>query len=156
MSTSTFWLKKRQELQQQGRLPPSRLPQDIPWWQDPDYTKSNRDIPTEPMPVVDSKEHDFSKASHLRDKSGNCPNCDSADFMSPSASAAARCFACGYVHGRQVNDLDTLAITADVQTVKVRQASSAQGVRMGTSVAEINAANYTLALSEQGKSHIDS
>src|ERR1700744_2126109 len=103
MNTSIFWQKKRQELENQGKLPKPKQSQ-LPWWQDPDYTKSNRDVPTEPVPAVDSKNHDFSKASHLRDKSGNCPNCGSSDFMSSTASTAPRCFACGYVHGRQVND----------------------------------------------------
>lgn len=104
--------------------------------------------------TVGEKHHDFSKAMHLRDKSGNCPNCGSTDFVSPSASHATRCFACGYIQGRQVNDLDTMAITADVKTVNVRQAQSAHGTRIGTSAADIAQANRNLALSEVGKGHI--
>lgn len=156
MTTSqSFWTRKRQELQSQGILPPLRPSRLTPWWQDPEYTKPGNRVPAEEIHIADGV-HDFSEAHHLRDKSGNCPNCGSSDYMSPSASAATRCFSCGYTHGRQVNDLDTMAITADVKTVKVKQAASAEGVRMGTSAAEINKANYTLALSENGKSYIDS
>lgn len=75
--------------------------------------------------------------------------------MSVSVSSAPRCFDCGYIAGREVNDLNTFTAVADVQSVKVKQIASAEGLRLGRSVAEINAANAKLQLSERGKAKID-
>jgi hypothetical protein len=151
-----FWEIKRQQLQKQGKLPQAR-PEPVnyngAWWADED-TRLNRN-PAADMTRDNSDEHDFSKAQHLKDRAGSCPNCNSPDFMSVAASAP-RCFACGYIQGRQVNDLDTFAVAVDANTLKVRQTQSSQGIRIGKSVAEINAANRALQLSEHGKAKIDS
>ena len=159
MSTSqSFWTKKRQELQSQGKLPPPQPSRLIPWWQDPDYTKPDRQLPEQQTQPEDSN-HDFSRAEHLKSKSGNCPNCNSSNYaQGPDTRTVTRCFDCGYTGGRRVNDLDTMNImsSGSARTLNVRQSASAEGIRMGTSSAEINAANYKLALSEQGKSYIDS
>lgn len=156
MTSETFWARKRQELQQQGKLPQQRPATSYgggAWWSE---TQSGSN-PEQVMQQEQEHEpkHDFSKAMHLKSNDGNCPNCNSGDYVKPSASAAARCFQCGYIQGRDVNDLNTFAAVADVQTVKVRQTASAQGVRMGKSLAEINATNAALEKSAQGKARID-
>lgn len=150
-----FWELKRQQLQQQGKLPQPRqepVKTGGAWWSDNPEPAS---MTHEEAILHLEQEHDFSKAQHLRDKSGSCPNCGSGNYVSPGASASNRCFDCGYIQGREVNDLNTFAAVADVHTVKVRQTASAQGIRMGRSVAEINAANAKLQLSEHGKAKID-
>lgn len=153
-----FWDLKRQQLQQQGKLRVQRQEPPKPggaWWSDETGHNSFYQRGYEAGLTDSSPEHDFSKAQHLRDKSGACPNCSSGNYVSPGASSANRCFNCGYIQGREINDLNTFAAVADVRTVKVRQAASAQGLRMGRSAAEINQANAKLALSEHGKAKID-
>jgi hypothetical protein len=161
MDTSTFFQKKRQEQQKQN--PSQRLPGDIkPWWQDPDYTKSNKDRPTEPMEAVDDN-RDFTRADHLRSGSGNCPNCNSTSFIKPSASSTARCFDCGYIDGRQVNDLDTLNILApsvEARTLHVKQTADGGAqkyrARISRNGDEIRMANAELEKSFAGKAYVDS
>jgi len=158
-----FWEKKRQELQREGKLPQAR-PEPVrtasgPWW-----AEGSTLVPSQPqVPQSASQPHtegtegrDFSKAMHLRSKEGNCPMCGSTEFMKPNAMAATRCFACGYVQGREVNDLAVFSVASpDATTVKVRQIESAHGVRTGHSAAEINLANASLESSAQGKASIN-
>src|SRR5215469_17891550 len=98
MDTSAFFAKKRQELQRNNPQA-SKIP-DTPWWQDPELSKSRSHEPAEPTGMPS----DFSKANHLRGSKPNCPNCGSEDSMKPTSSTAARCFDCGYIQGREVND----------------------------------------------------
>lgn len=154
-----FWELKRQQLQQQGKLPQPRqepVKYKGAWWAEETETETLVHGPTREQQVIQDSNHDFSKAQHLRSNAGNCPNCGSGNYVSPSASSANRCFDCGYIAGREVNNLDTFSVAADVRTVQVRQASSTQGLRIGTSAAEINAANARLIQSEHGKAKIDS
>jgi len=162
MNATGFWEKKRQELQSQGKLPTPRhepVPNTV-WWSDDNSSErqARRGQLTE---LPDSyQEHDYSRATHLHSKEGNCPNCNSANYMKPSSSGAARCWNCGYINGRQVNDLDTMSVIADVHTVKVRQTedggASKYRARIGKTAAEIAAVNRELELSNMGKSYVDS
>jgi hypothetical protein len=160
-ATTRFFDKKRQELQK--NLPPSPSRSlDRPWWQDPDYTKPDNRVPTDEPQMADGV-HDFSRADHLKSNRGNCPNCGSTSFVKPGASAAARCFDCGYIEGRQVNDLDTLNIMApssEARTLHVRQTADGGAhryrARIGRSASDINRANAELEQSAQGKAYVDS
>lgn len=146
MKSADFWNKKRQEMQPQQPVTNRLLSHNSAWWQE-----NQMQAPQIQQQLPD--EHDFSKATSLKSLD-KCPNCYSGNYVKSSASVAARCFDCGYIDGRQVNDLDTMAITADVATVKVRQAASAHGSRIGHTAASINEANANLARSEQGKGTI--
>lgn len=162
MDTSAFFARKRQELQASSPQSHGHAANTVPWWQDPEYTRSNRDQPTEPIETV-NEQHDFSRADHLRSSSSNCPNCNSASFMKPSASAAARCFDCGYIQGREVNDLDTLNIMApstEARTLKVRQTADGGAqkyrARISRNASDIRQANAELEQSYTGRMHSDS
>jgi hypothetical protein len=152
---NNFWDKQRQKLQAEGKLYTPRQ-EPIPsspgaWW-----AEGTRIIPQPREQQEQPNQHDFSKAAHLRQRNNSCPNCASEDFVKPSSSSAARCFSCGYIEGRDIKDLNTFAAMPSARTIQVRQTASAHGARMGTSVAEINAANASLEASSQGKAHIDS
>src|SRR5579859_7151424 len=117
MDTSAFFARKRQEQQQQN--PSRKLSNDTkPWWQDTNYTQ----------PEISEKVNDSATSPSHPSRSirndGNCPNCNSGSFVKPSSTSAARCFDCGFIEGRQVNDLDTLNImspSADARVLHVRQ-----------------------------------
>lgn len=164
MDSSDFWSKKRLQLQQQGKLPQPRqepVKTSGPWWADEPTQPATKEsgmvtgVVEGTAHLIEQQEHDFSKAMHLKDKSGHCPNCTSGNFMNTSASYAARCFDCGYTQGRELNDLDVFALSPDAQTINVKQTRSAQGKREGTSLADINAANAVLERSAQGKATIE-
>jgi hypothetical protein len=162
MDTSKFFQVKRQESQKNNPQLP-RLPGDVkPWWQDASYTQSNRDRDTQPLETVDDK-HDFSRADHLRSGNNICPNCGSTSFVKPSASVASRCFDCGYIDGRQVNDLDTMnimSLNGDAATLKVKQTADGGAqkyrARISRNAAEINKANAELEAVHNGKAYVDS
>ena len=158
-----FWERKRQELQKEGKLPqprpePVRAPGQ-PWWAEgstlvPQPPQASQDA--SPGRAEGTEGRDFSRAMHLRSKEGSCPMCSSSEFMRPSATAAARCFACGYVQGREVNDLAVFSVASpDAATIRVRQVEAAHGYKPGNSVADINAANAALESSAIGKARID-
>lgn len=82
--------------------------------------------------------------------------------MKPSASAATRCFSCGYVDGRQLNDPDLMSgivNPSSVQTLHVRQTADGGDIRtggrdrrhMGGSAADIAYNNSLLEKSAQGR-----
>jgi hypothetical protein len=161
MDTSTFFQKKRQEQQKQNPSP--NYQGNLPWWQDPDYTRSNRDRPTQPIETVKDSNHDYSRADHLKSNTGNCPNCGSGSFVKPGASAAARCFDCGYISGREVNDLDTMnimALNGDAKTLHVKQTADGGAqkyrARISRDANAIRLANAELEQSYTGKAHVDS
>ena|ERR1700728_2284425 len=160
---NTFWERKKQQLQQEGKLPAPRQPVTShgAWWQDEQPVPKQNDNPMQsPLHAVSADGHDFSKATHLSSKAGNCPNCGSGDYVKASASTAARCWACGYIDGRQVNDLDTLPISADVRTVAVRQTadggSAKSRIRISRNPAELARASMELEQSFIGRARVDS
>jgi ribosomal protein S27AE len=161
-ATANFFQKKRQQLQKEN---PQLFSQksNLPWWQDANYTQSNRDRPTEPMDAVDDGQHDYSRADSLKSNAGNCPNCASSSFMKPSSSAAARCFDCGYIQGREVNDLNTLDVTiSEVAAPRLQVKQTADGGaqkyrgRFSKSGNELRMASAELEQSANGKAYIDS
>lgn len=157
-----FWEKKREQLQQQGKLPqPRQEPvRNGPWWDESGNITRQR-VDNQPQENYDSREeprHDFSKATHLQSKVGNCPNCGSGDYVKSSPTIAARCWNCGYIDGRQVNDLDTFVALQDAKVIKVKQSGAAHGIKLG-SVADknqIGMLNAQLEQSALGKAQIDS
>lgn len=155
MDTSAFFARKRQELQP---VQPQRQ-NNLPWWQDPDRSGAK---PQQEQIIPQDSDHDYSRADHLKSHTGNCPHCGSASYMKPSSSGAARCFDCGYISGRQVNDLDTMNIMAadSAQTLHVKQTADGGAqkyrTRIGKSGADIRMANAELEQSAQGKAYIDS
>ena len=169
---SDFWTRKKEELQAKGELPSPRRSEPIsgPWWADgtsllqqrqnePQNQPESRPGASESRPgTVDG--HDVSKASHLK-ASSECPRCQSNDFMKVSSSTAPRCFSCGYVGGRQLNDENLMTGIIDpssVATLKVRQTadggSSRDARHMGGSVADIAHNNAILEQSSQGKANV--
>lgn len=165
---NSFWDRKRAQLQQEGKLPVPRQPVTShgAWWQDeqsehnPALKSYNGLAATPVSQQVPNDNHDYSKATHLKSSAGNCPNCNSGDYVKPSASTAARCWNCGYIDGRQVNDLDTMPITADVKTVSVRQTADGGAqkyrARISTSPAELARAGMELEQSFIGRARVDS
>lgn len=165
---SDFWSRKKQELQDSGELPSPRRSEPVsgPWWADGTTLLQQRQNAAERQPEgrIEPSDgldgHDVSKASHLR-ASSNCPRCGKTDFMKVSASVAPRCFSCGYVEGRQLNDENLMSGIVDpstVNTLKVKQTADGGGSRdsrhMGGSVAEIAHNNALLEQSAQGKANI--
>lgn len=158
-----FWEAKRQQLQQEGKLlPPRQEPVTNAWWdetgsitQTRTVTSDYRDNLIQDHLANDLGKHDFSKATHLKSKAGNCPNCGSGNYVKPSASSSTRCFECGYIEGRVVNDLDNFALTPDAKRLSVRQVDSAHGLRSVRSAADIAVANAQLEASALGKAQID-
>lgn len=157
-----FWQKKREQLQQQGKLPqPRQEPvRNGPWW-DETGNITRQPIDNQPQQQYDSNQepqHDFSKATHLQSKAGSCPNCGSGDYVKPSATVAARCWNCGYIDGRQVNDLDTFVALQDAKTIQVKQTASAHGIKLGSTPDKNQMAllNAQLEASANGKVLIDS
>lgn len=165
---SDFWSRKKEELQAKGELPPSKRSEPVsgPWWsegttllqQRQNEAQSQPESRTGPSDGLDG--HDVSKAAHLR-ASSNCPRCNKTDFMKVSAATAPRCFSCGYVEGRQLNDENLMSGIVDpssVNTLKVRQTSDGGGARdarhMGGSAADIAYNNAILERSAQGKAQI--
>jgi hypothetical protein len=157
MDTSAFFARKRQELQK-NQPPSNSRPLDRVWWQEDTLNEHRKDFT--PKEVIDDN-HDFSRAEHLK-KSGKCPNCNSTSFMKPSSSGAARCFDCGYIEGRQVNDLDTLNIMSsqDAKTLHVKQTADGGAqkyrARISRDANEIRMANAELEQSANGKAYVDS
>lgn len=140
-----FWTRKRQELQAKGELPQARTePTRVgTWWDEEGHITGTKATP-EPVNYYDPKEsyslatglldssRDFSKATHLKSKAGDCPNCGSGDYVKPSALVVARCWNCGYTEGRVTNDLDTFVAMPDARTLSVRQLDGAHGIKLGS------------------------
>lgn len=162
--TTDFWAKRREQLQQQNPQPqPRQEPvRNAPWWDDTGtitqqgIDKQQQDPYTVTTGQPQQDEHDYSKATHLKSRAGSCPNCGSGNYVKPSATIATRCFDCGYVEGRQVNDLDTFVALQDAKTIQVKQADSAHGIRLGSSPDknQIAMANAELEASANGKTRI--
>jgi len=146
-----FWARKKQELQKEGKLPvprPSVMASDGPWWQDPRET--TRQAPKEPQGPSQGRAQAPRPGEYGQ---VSCPHCRSGNYSKPSPSTASRCFECGYVDGRQLNEpnLPGIAVT-DAPSVKTRQLSS-QG-HFGRSAAEIAENNAVLEQSAQGRAKL--
>lgn len=139
-----FWTKKRQELQENGMLytpKPSVTAHKGPWWQEP------REDTTQPE--IASHRPSQGRTEALGER---CPHCGSGDYTKPSPSIAARCFDCGYVHGRQLNEPNLPGITSDAPRIQTKQLES--GGHFGRSLAEINENNAVLEQSAQGRTRL--
>jgi len=154
-----FWAKKRQQLEQEGKLP-TYQPQPItrgPWWEGDD--RAHQTVQQTQQADPDTTHHDFSRADSLRSKVGNCPNCNGTNFVKPTSSSAARCWNCGYIEGRQVNDLDTFALGESTNTLSIRQTADGGAqkyrARMSHSASDLAQANMELEASLLGKAKID-
>jgi hypothetical protein len=143
---SDFWTRKREELQKEGVIPTPRQPvtqSDGPWWQAPRQ-------PTQEQPNVSQRPSQGRTEVHGQP----CPNCGSGNYWAPETSTANRCFDCGYVHGRQLNEPNLPGIaTTDAPRVKTKQLE--QSGHFGSSVAEINQNNAALEQSAQGRTKLN-
>jgi hypothetical protein len=150
-SMSDFWSRQKEKLQNEGVIPAPRTPvtqSNGPWWSHGTNLVPRTEQAQEPLqqptrPVPSASRTDV------------CPNCGSGNYSKPSTMAAARCFECGHVDGRQLNDTNLmpgLIQHGDVKTLAVRQIAS--GGHFGRSVAEINANNAVLEQSAQGKAQV--
>lgn len=143
---SDFWTKKREELQQKGELPKPALPprqSSAPWW-----AEGTRILPEQRSVPQEASQ------SRTRPTGPFCPFCQSENYMKPSSSMAARCFDCGHVEGRTLNEPNLPGISSpDAATLKVKQIQ--QGGHFGRNVAEINANNAALEQSAQGRAKLN-
>jgi len=169
-----FWERKKQELQQEGKLPMPRpepvRASDVPWWAEgTQLHQPQQNAPQNPaqgvleLPgIVDG--HDVSQAQHLKSES-SCPMCGAGGrgkerlpgIMKPSATSAARCGSCGYVEGRGINTdgvISSIAISG-VETKSIRQTadggSRQNSTHMGASAADMAFNESILRQSESGK-----
>lgn len=141
---SDFWSRKKAELEQTGQIPSKQRSEPISgaWWQEP--VSDTRETSKEPQRPSEGR----------TELSGNpCPNCHSGNYHKPTPSTAARCFDCGYVDGRQLNEPNLSSIVSTgVPSVRTKQLAS--GGHFGSSVAEINHNNAVLERSAQGREKI--
>lgn len=167
-----FWERKKQELQQEGKLPMPR-PEPVrasegPWWAEgtqlhqPQQIEPQRPAQGHIAGTVDG--HDVSKAAHLKAES-YCPMCGAGGpgketlpgIMKPNATAAARCGSCGYVEGRGINTdgvISSISVSG-VETKSIRQTadggSRQNSTHMGASAADMAYNEAILRQSESGR-----
>ncbi len=99
MSNADWYAKKfREQLEPppSGPLPPTpvRMPQvQSPGTPAPMPTYTSPQTPV-PMPTYNPAQ------AKSTTQTNRCPSCDSGNFMKANQNAAARCYNCGYVEGR--------------------------------------------------------
>lgn len=152
-----FWDRKREELQTKGELPkpkPTVMQSNGAWWMVDNSLRGNQLEP--PRPSEDHTDpyegHDVSRAEHLRQKD-RCPECGSGDYFKTSAATAARCWTCGHVEGRRLNEPNMPSIVStDARTLQIRQTQG--GGHFGRTAEEIHHNNAILEQSAQGRTNI--
>jgi hypothetical protein len=82
MSNSDWWAKQLGEQPQTPQQRPADIP--MPASQQP-MTKFEPSIPQQPI----------TKAQSVK-QTQSCPDCDSANYMSPAQNVGLRCYDCGY------------------------------------------------------------
>lgn len=140
-----FWAKKLAKEQGQTNPVPVSAPvrlQDRPWW-------DNSPVPTpNPTPVDSNPQdrlegHDVSKAQHIKGE-GNCPECGSDGYFSPTGNTVRRCYFCGYLDGRDVRSVGVIGGAISSGTTRsARQTDS--GGRIVNNYHQIQSANEAVA-----------
>lgn len=147
---STFWDRKRAELQPQQQ-PVSRS--DGPFWaQGTNLLPSQQTVPQQAVQsdsgvsVETSRDgtvtkidgHDITQATFLRGKSEECPRCPVSpttgvrgNLYKPTASSAMRCFDCGWIEdSRFEGQTQGMAAVVEGNTQRAKQVASGGGGKL--------------------------
>ena len=122
MSNADWYARKFREQQQQqeptptGPLPPTpvRMPEvQSPGTPVPMPTYQSPQTPV-PMPTYNPSQ------ARSTSQTGRCPSCGSGNFLKANPNAAARCYECGYVDGRDYQQ-ETFSPSSVNNTTPTRQ-----------------------------------
>lgn len=126
--SNDFWARKLEKRARETGMPIVDAPprrSDGPWWsQGSSLVPQQGSQAPEPQNPSQPREHDFSKAAHLKNE-GKCPECGSGHYMKPSSASARRCFDCGSVENRSIHDISTMmSPTIEGPAQRARQTDS--------------------------------
>lgn len=142
---SDFWAKKLEKERGQSTPVPASAPvslQNRPWW-DNSVTPTPDPTPTAPTPQDGLQSHDVSKAQHIKGE-GNCPECGSDGYFSPTGNSVRRCYFCGYLEGRDVRSMGVMGgAIATGTSQRARQTDS--GGRVVNNYHQIKSAGEAVA-----------